>query len=58
MPPPHEERPRPDEDRVREAMKERGAREDETPDEPAEDDLDSDPAYNPDDPGLKDIKGG
>jgi hypothetical protein len=26
--------------------------------EAPEDDLDSDPAYNPDDPGLKDIKGG
>jgi hypothetical protein len=59
MPPPHEQRPRPDEDRVREAMKERPTeRDDEAPDEAAEDDLDRDPAYNPDDPGLKDIKGG
>jgi hypothetical protein len=58
MSPPHEERPRPDEDRVREAMKERAERDDETPDESPEDDLERDPAYNPDDPGLKDIKGG
>jgi hypothetical protein len=61
MPPPHEERPRPDEDRVREAMKEHDEREDPPPaesDDPAPEDLDADPAYNPDDPGLKDIKGG
>ena len=28
------------------------------PDEPDVAELDEDPAYNPDDPGLKDIKGG
>lgn len=61
MPPPSAERPRPDEDRVREAMKERNETDDAPPaesDDPAPEDLDDDPAYNPDDPGLKDIKGG
>jgi hypothetical protein len=39
-------------------MKKQEGRDDETPDEAPEDDLDRDPAYNPDDQGLKDIKGG
>ena len=52
-----EKRPRPDEDRVRDAMHERDERAEDAP--PAdEDDIENDPAYNPDDPGMKDIKGG
>ena len=56
MAPAEEQRPRPNEDRVREEMNERDERAEEAP--PAEDDIEQDPAYNPDDPGLKDIKGG
>lgn len=56
MPPTQDERSGPDEDAVRREMSDRDDRvEEETPDS---DDLDQDPAYNPDDPGLKDIKGG
>jgi hypothetical protein len=61
MPPTSEERPRPDEDRVREAMKDRDENDDEPAeetDDPAVENLEEDPAYNPEDPGLKDIKGG
>jgi hypothetical protein len=46
MTPIEEERPSPEEEQ---------SQEDETP---APENLDEDPAYNPDDPGLKDIKGG
>ena len=55
MPPTNEERPAPDEDRVREQLNQRDS---DRADDPAPDDLDKDPAYNPDDPNLKDIKGG
>jgi hypothetical protein len=57
MPTNGEERPAPDADRVRKEMGERDERVEEAG-EPEADDLDQDPAYNPDDPGLKDIKGG
>ena len=57
MAPGEERRPRPNEDRVRDEMHERDERAEDTP--PAgEDDIENDPAYNPDDPGMKDIKGG
>ena len=55
------ENPRkPDIDKVREALRQRdeempGREEDEGPDVA---EVDDDPAYEPDDPGLKDVKGG
>ena len=55
MAPAEEQRPRPNQDRVREELSDRDERAEDTP---AEDDIEQDPAYNPDDPGLKDIKGG
>jgi hypothetical protein len=54
------ERPRPDPDRVREELKEERElvhRETEDDDGPAPEELDEDPAYEPDDPGLKRVKG-
>jgi hypothetical protein len=56
MAPDEQQRPRPNEDRVRDEMRERD--DERAEDSPAEDDIENDPAYNPDDPGLKDIKGG
>ena len=55
------ERPGPDPERVREALRETG--DDEAPEQdlegPATDELDEDPAYNPsEESGLKDLKGG
>lgn len=56
MSPIEEERSGPDTDAVRQEMGDRDDRiEEEAPDA---EDLDQDPAYNPDDPGMKDIKGG
>jgi hypothetical protein len=52
------ERPGPDPERVRETLKEeRETVERETDEGPAPEELDEDPAYNPDDPGLKRVKG-
>ena len=50
----------PDPDRVRETLQEEREEVEEAtqPDEPDVSELDEDPAYDPDDPGLKDIKGG
>ena len=61
-----EERPRPDEDLVRETLRDQQQADEldqasnaEGADaEPSGEDLEDDPAYNPDDPGLKDLKGG
>jgi hypothetical protein len=58
MAPAEERRPRPNEDRVRDEMKERDDERAENTPPADEDDIENDPAYNPDDPGLKDIKGG
>jgi len=54
------ERPTPDPDLVRDTMQEeREEIERETPDDgPDAAELDQDPAYNPDDEELKDLKGG
>jgi hypothetical protein len=54
------ERPGPDPERVRETLEEERTEVEEAAgtDEPDVDELDEDPAYNPDDPDLKDIKGG
>ena len=53
------ERPGPDPERVREALREtagpEGSEEEQGPDT---EELDEDPAYNPDEEGLKDLKGG
>ena len=52
------ERPGPDPERVREALRDTGEDAgDENVEGPATEDLDEDPAYNPEG-GLKDIKGG
>ena len=51
-----EERDTPDPDAEQEAAA--GARDQADDDEVPVEELDKDPAHNPDDPGLKDLKGG
>jgi hypothetical protein len=51
-----EERPTPDPDTVRETMRERDSEEEDQG--PDVEELPDDPAYEPDDDELKDIKGG
>ena len=51
-----EERPTPDPDTVRETLREHDAHEDD--DGPDVEELPEDPAYDPDEERLKDIKGG
>ena len=52
-----EERPPPDQDQVRETLR-KMEEEAERAEQPETEDLDQDPAYDPDDPELKRLKGG